>query len=112
PFRIAVHGTVFTAAWDEARGRLDVRLERGLVSVTGPVADGPIPVRSGQQLTVTLNQKRVLLRNMDDLDDRDLTQPPPAATAATTSPGARCRPSVTASQDRCARPMPRSSSDV
>jgi TolA-binding protein len=89
PFRIAVHGTVFTAAWDQARGRLDVRLERGLVSVTGPVADGPIPVRTGQQLTVTLRQGRVLLRDLDDVDDPELTTAAvPPATSAPQAPAA------------------------
>jgi TolA-binding protein len=100
PFRIAVHGTVFTAAWDDVQGRLDVRLERGLVSVTGPVADGPIPVRSGQHLTVTLGQKRVLLRNMNELDDRedrDLTPPAPAAAPLAVAPAtAPAQPTVTA----------------
>jgi TolA-binding protein len=69
PFVINVHGTVFTAAWSEAEGRLDVRLERGLVSVEGPVTGGPIAIHAGQRLTVALKQSRVLLRALDDRDD-------------------------------------------
>ena len=66
PFVIHVHGTVFTAAWNEASGRLDVKLERGSISVEGPVTGGPIAMRAGQRLTVAMRQSRVLLRAIDD----------------------------------------------
>jgi hypothetical protein len=66
PFVINVHGTVFTAAWNEASGRLDVRLVRGSISVEGPVTGGPIAMRAGQRLTVAMRQSRVLLRAIDD----------------------------------------------
>src|SRR6185369_10911275 len=42
PFLITVRGTVFTARWDGGRERLDLRLEKGLVSVTGPLTEGTI----------------------------------------------------------------------
>ena len=76
-----MHGTVFTGAWDEAQQRLDVQLERGLVSVTGPVTSGPIAVRTGQHLTVTLKQSQVLLRDHRRVVD-ELT---PTATRTTAS---------------------------
>jgi hypothetical protein len=66
PFVIHVHGTVFTAAWSESSGRLDVKLERGSISVEGPVTGGPIAMRAGQRLTVAMRQSRVLLRAIDD----------------------------------------------
>lgn len=66
PFLITVHGTVFTAAWNEADARLEVRLSRGLVSVSGPVASGPVAVRAGQRLTISLRDAQVLLRKLDD----------------------------------------------
>ena len=95
PFRIAVHGTVFTAAWDKARGRLDVRLEHGLVSVTGPVSAEPIPMHTGQHLTVTLRQKKVLLRDLDAVDERldDGVDAPAATTAVVAPTGATPAPS-------------------
>ena len=65
PYPITVHGTVFTASWDESQQRLDVKMERGLVSVTGPVTNGPIAVRAGQALTVKLKRSQVLLRDLD-----------------------------------------------
>jgi len=94
PFVIHVHGTVFTAAWNEASGRLDVKLERGSISVEGPVTGGPIAMRAGQRLTVAMRQSRVLLRAIDDragdLAESDTTMaapgvevaPPPTLAAA------------------------------
>ena len=66
PFLITVHGTVFTASWDGGTERLDIRMKHGLVSVTGPVADGMIAVRGGQRLTVNVPNREVLLRPIDD----------------------------------------------
>jgi ferric-dicitrate binding protein FerR (iron transport regulator) len=65
PYQITVHGTVFSASWDEAQQRLDVKMERGLISVAGPVTNGPISVRGGQALTVKLKRSQVLLRDLD-----------------------------------------------
>jgi FecR protein len=65
PYQITVHGTVFSASWDESQQRLDVKMERGLVSVSGPVTNGPIAVRAGQALTVKLKRSQVLLRDLD-----------------------------------------------
>jgi hypothetical protein len=86
PFVINVHGTVFSAAWNQATGRLDVKLERGSVSVEGPVTGGPIAMRAGQRLTVAMHQSRVLLRAIDDhegdLADSDTTTGAPVAEVA------------------------------
>jgi ferric-dicitrate binding protein FerR (iron transport regulator) len=86
PFVINVHGTVFSAAWNEATGRLDVKLERGSVSVEGPVTGGPIAMRAGQRLTVAMHQSRVLLRAIDDhesdLAESDTTTAAPVAEVA------------------------------
>ncbi|HLK88614.1 MAG TPA: FecR domain-containing protein [Polyangia bacterium] len=86
PFVIHVHGTVFTAAWNDATGRLDVKLERGSISVEGPVTGGPIAMRAGQRLTVAMRQSRVLLRAIDDragdLAENDTTLAAPGAEVA------------------------------
>jgi hypothetical protein len=65
PFQIAVHGTVFTAGWDAARKRLDVSLERGSISVSGPLTEGPIAMRAGQRLTISADAARVVLRPIE-----------------------------------------------
>ena len=72
PFLITVHGTAFTAAWDGATERLDIKMEKGLVSVTGPVADGTIAVRGGQRLTVNVRNREVLLRPNQDAPNGDM----------------------------------------
>jgi ferric-dicitrate binding protein FerR (iron transport regulator) len=86
PYTITVHGTVFTASWDESEQRLDVNMEHGLVSVSGPVTNGPIAVRAGQALTVRLKRSQVLLRDLDQEDEADLDAVtefgPPAEVAA------------------------------
>jgi hypothetical protein len=81
PFSIHVHGTVFTAAWNAAEKRLDVKLQRGAVSVDGPLATGAISMRTGQRLTVSLRESRVLLRPMDE-DDAPVAAAEPTEAAA------------------------------
>ncbi|HEY8925227.1 MAG TPA: FecR domain-containing protein, partial [Polyangia bacterium] len=65
PFLIRVRGTVFTAAWDAGGERLDIDMEKGRVSVTGPVAEGEVSVRAGQHLTVNVPRKEVVLRERE-----------------------------------------------
>ena len=79
PFLITVRGTVFHASWDGTRERLDVAMTKGLVSVTGPVTEGAVAVRAGQRLTVNVQTKEVLLRQLDDAG-------PPAKTAVPEAP--------------------------
>src|SRR4051812_2516168 len=94
PYQITVHGTAFTASWDESRQRLDVNMEHGLVSVSGPMTNGPIAVSGGQGLTVRMKRSQVLLRDLADEDAADLD----AATAAEDlgAPAATPQPAVTA----------------
>jgi len=99
PYQIAVHGTVFSASWDESQQRLDVKMERGLVSVSGPNTNGPIAVRAGQALTVKLKRSQVTLRDLDrddvvaDLDADDATadaEAPPSVALPVTSMRSLC----------------------
>ncbi|MEO5767942.1 MAG: hypothetical protein ABIS92_06290 [Polyangia bacterium] len=66
PFLITVRGTVFTAAWNGATEQLDLHMKKGLVSVTGPLANGTMAVRAGQHLSVNIKQHEVLLREAND----------------------------------------------
>jgi len=77
PFTIHVHGTVFTAAWNAAERRLDVRLERGSISVDGPLTTGAISMVAGQRLTVAVRDSRVLLRPLDEDDAPVAAAPAP-----------------------------------
>jgi len=99
PYQITVHGTVFSASWDESQQRLDVKMERGLVSVAGPVTNGPIAVRAGQALTVKLKRSQVLLRDLDrdevvadvEADDTDTPVDEIAPPAVAPAPPARAK---------------------
>jgi hypothetical protein len=57
PFEVRVHGTAFSMAWDAAGERFDLRMESGVVSVTGPISGGEIVLRAGETLSVGLGDK-------------------------------------------------------
>ena len=57
PFVITVHGTKFTFGWSTRQARLDVQMDSGVVSVSGPLTGGEIFLRAGQTLSVSLNDE-------------------------------------------------------
>ena len=57
PFVITVHGTKFTIGWSTRQARLDVQMDSGVVSVSGPLTGGEIFLRAGQTLSVSLNDE-------------------------------------------------------
>jgi TolA-binding protein len=78
PFLVSVHGTAFDLGWNADEGRLDVRLQRGAVSVQGPVSDQAISLHGGQWLTVRLATHEVFVRNLEQA----VAPAPPAAEAS------------------------------
>jgi TolA-binding protein len=66
PFVVTVTGTAFGISWVADEGRLDVRLENGTVTVSGPVFDTPVALRAGQWLTV--RARDVLIRDLDSTE--------------------------------------------
>jgi hypothetical protein len=59
PFVINVHGTKFSFGWSARQSRLDVQMDSGVVSVSGPLSGGEIYLRAGQTLSVSLNDEGV-----------------------------------------------------
>jgi ferric-dicitrate binding protein FerR (iron transport regulator) len=57
PFLIKVHGTAFTFGWSALDARLDLTMDSGVVSVTGPLSGGEIFLRAGQTFSVSLNDR-------------------------------------------------------
>jgi FecR protein len=57
PFVINVHGTKFSFGWSARQSRLDVQMDSGVVSVSGPLSGGEIFLRAGQTLSVSLNDE-------------------------------------------------------
>ncbi|HZL17458.1 MAG TPA: FecR domain-containing protein, partial [Polyangia bacterium] len=57
PFLIKVHGTAFTFGWNALDARLDLTMDSGIVSVTGPLSGGEIFLRAGQTFSVSLNDR-------------------------------------------------------
>jgi TolA-binding protein len=77
PFVVRVQGTAFALGWKGDEGRLDLRLDKGAVTVTGPLSGEAIALRSGQWLTVRLPAREVFVRDFD-------RAAPPALSGATT----------------------------
>ena len=100
PFVVRVRGTEFTMAWSADEGRLDVRLDQGAVSVTGPLSGEAIGLRPGQWLTVRLAAHEVLLR------DFDRAAPPPLSGAVATEPPPATGPALTPMPQPGAEPAP------
>jgi TolA-binding protein len=76
PYLISVKGTEFVADWKQTEERLQVRLAQGSVVVSGPVLQEPIILHAGQELTIHVREKEVLIRDIDS----------PAAAAPASSP--------------------------
>jgi TolA-binding protein len=73
PFVVAVTGTAFGLSWHESARRLDVRLENGTVTVSGPASDAPLALRAGQWLTVRGND--VTIRSLTASSDPEGVEP-------------------------------------
>ena len=65
PFLITVQGTTFTVSWDAMGEQLDLRMQQGMVSVTGPLSEGAITVGAGQRLAINLPRREVVLQDME-----------------------------------------------
>jgi TolA-binding protein len=61
PFRINVHGTAFTVAWNPGQAVFEVRLLRGAVSVASPLAGPEIQMGAGQTLRASLRDQTVTM---------------------------------------------------
>jgi TolA-binding protein len=80
PFVVHVQGTGFVLAWNGSEERLDLRLHKGAVTVTGPLSDEAIALRPGQWLTVRLAAREVFVREFDR------AAPPTLPSNATSAP--------------------------
>jgi ferric-dicitrate binding protein FerR (iron transport regulator) len=65
PFLITVQGTTFTVAWDATGEQLDLHMQQGTVSVTGPLSESAITVRAGQRLAINLPKREVVLQDAE-----------------------------------------------
>src|SRR3954469_14614042 len=64
PFRVTVHGTSFTMAWNPVDAMFEVRLASGAISVASPVAGAEIQMRAGQTLRVSLRDQTSTLGSL------------------------------------------------
>jgi ferric-dicitrate binding protein FerR (iron transport regulator) len=76
PFVVTVKGTVFTVSWDAVTEKLKVTLQRGRVTVSGPVS-GEIALRPGQRLAIDLPKGEAIISAQNPADDEVRAGPPP-----------------------------------
>lgn len=87
PFTVHVTGTAFQLAWEPAQDRFDLRLERGAVTVTTPVANDAISLRGGQWLTVRPHSNEVFIRDLEaPSEPKRALSAPASSVAANASP--------------------------
>ena len=99
PFRVSVHGTSFTIAWNPADAVFEVRLASGAISVASPVAGPEIQMRAGQTLKVSLrDQSSTLGTTMGG--GREVSSPAESAPAANSFGPARTAPNGPAEAPR------------
>ena len=79
PFRVNVHGTSFTIAWNPVEAVFEVRLASGAISVASPVAGPEIQMRAGQTLRVSLRDQSSTLGTMSSPDGPSAAERPPIA---------------------------------
>jgi TolA-binding protein len=95
PFSVTVHGTSFTVAWNPVEAEFEMRLDKGTVSVSGPVGGSEVWLHAGQALKVSL---------------RDQTTPTGTTgarsiSAATSGASDETRPAAASPTDRPAHPV-------
>jgi len=86
PFRVNVHGTAFTAAWNPAEAVFDVRLASGAISVASPVGGPEIQMRAGQSLRVSLRDQTSVIGTTSGAAASILPAPPRSAPALSPQP--------------------------
>jgi FecR protein len=83
PFRVSVHGTSFTVAWNPVEAVFEARLANGAISVASPVAGPDVQMRAGQTLRVSLREQSSTLGTMSSPEAPSAVEPPSIAPAAT-----------------------------
>jgi TolA-binding protein len=98
PFRVNVHGTSFTIAWNPVDAVFEVRLASGAISVESPVAGPEIQLRAGQTLKVSLRDQSSTLGTMGG--GREVPSPVESAPASNSLEPPRTAPNGPAEPPR------------
>ncbi len=59
PYEVRVIGTTFDVRWSQSEKTFELTMQRGEVTVTGPLLQGAVRVRAGQGLRASLDAQRV-----------------------------------------------------
>jgi TolA-binding protein len=100
PFSVTVHGTSFTVVWNPVEAEFEMRLQKGTVSVSGPVGGSEVWLHAGQALKVSLRDQ---IAPTGTIDTRSVS-------AATNEAPDGTRPVAASPVYRPANPLPAHSS--
>jgi hypothetical protein len=78
PFTIHVHGTEFSFGWNARASHFDLKMDSGVVSVTGPVSGGEIYLRAGETLSIGLAERTAAAAPVSVPHTADVAARPPA----------------------------------
>jgi TolA-binding protein len=95
-----VHGTSFTVVWNPVEAEFEMRLQKGTVSVAGPVGGSEVWLHAGQALKVSLRDQTA---PMETIDTRGVSAATPGAPDGT-------RPVAASPAQQPANPLPAHSS--
>lgn len=87
PFLVTVKGTQFGVSWDVRSERFELRLDRGRVTVSGPMSSGEIPLEAGHRLVVDLPRGETVISELVKAG------PPPKDAPAAPVPALELEPS-------------------
>ncbi|HOU89626.1 MAG TPA: FecR family protein [Polyangiaceae bacterium] len=97
PYSVRVTGTRFTLSWDPTAERLELALQEGSVTVSGPHLPEGRAVVAGEHLLVEVRTGEMLLWRADDARAAPSRQKPPDPSPAASAPAAaEGRPSAPA----------------
>lgn len=83
PYDVHVTGTAFTVSWSKQTQTFDLSMETGAVIVTGPLAQGGIPLRAGQHMFGGVAEGRL---TVEGGEAARLAPPPAPPTASASAP--------------------------
>jgi hypothetical protein len=105
PYDVRVTGTSFDVSWSKQTQAFDLRMQTGSVMVTGPLAQGGIPLKAGQHMFVADGRLTV-----EGGEATTAAVPPVIASSAPTAPSVELEPLDPREPSAGAVPLPPTSS--
>jgi ferric-dicitrate binding protein FerR (iron transport regulator) len=86
PFEVEVVGTAFDLHWSPTARDFSLNLREGVVEISGPILDGPLLLRAGHKVLVSVDTGRVAITSAPELNGSASAQSAAPALQATPAP--------------------------